>query len=335
MVDATVVVSYSAVVVTATDYSPFGVGLYGRSWSGEYRYGFNGMEDDLGLGEATFYRIHRSVLATWLSIDPASADFPFLSPYSSMNLSPLSFIDPLGDAPESPNGQDSDAQAREDDRSKRIDPKDLKFKYKLKRILSPKYWGEKGYDRMINYLTTCGNSFHDLVRKEPRRSMIVTVKTTYNINEDNIVGSGSQPWLSNQPSTRTFQVNPDNPHYIIYDMDQVRDQITVFDQDGNMLGGTPLNPRGTGQINIPAGTTSITIQIIPGRQRPTRYRYDVFERDGSVTKKTKYKVWGILRIRTEKENLPYNRNGTYRSRKQEPTTLWNVRNKPRQKNSPE
>jgi len=118
-------------------------------------------------------------------------------------------------------------------------------------------------------------------------------------------------------------------------MDQVRDQITVFDQDGNMLGGTPLNPRGTGQINIPAGTTSITIQIIPGRQRPTRYRYDVFERDGSVTKKTKYKVWGILRIRTEKENLPYNRNGTYRSRKQEPTTLWNVRNKPRQKNSPE
>ncbi|MFO0386851.1 MAG: hypothetical protein ACK505_08740, partial [Flavobacteriales bacterium] len=28
-----IILSYTAVIVTATDYSPFGVGLYGRSWS--------------------------------------------------------------------------------------------------------------------------------------------------------------------------------------------------------------------------------------------------------------------------------------------------------------
>jgi len=48
------IVSYSAVVVTATDYSPFGVGLYGRSWSGEYRFGFGGHERDDEVKGSTY-----------------------------------------------------------------------------------------------------------------------------------------------------------------------------------------------------------------------------------------------------------------------------------------
>jgi RHS repeat-associated protein len=99
VVDATVVVSYSAVVVTATDYSPFGVGLYGRSWSGDYRYGFNGMEkmsasDDIYL---TYFRLMSPLLANWMSCDPEGASYPDWSPYSLMGNSPLQYTDVNGD----------------------------------------------------------------------------------------------------------------------------------------------------------------------------------------------------------------------------------------------
>ena len=66
------IVSYSAVVVTATDYSPFGVGLYGRSWSGEFRYGFNGQEEDVENSPSRIFfenRVYNSNLGHWLSID--------------------------------------------------------------------------------------------------------------------------------------------------------------------------------------------------------------------------------------------------------------------------
>jgi len=39
-----IILSYTAVIITATDYSPFGVGLYGRSRSGAYRYRCQGQE---------------------------------------------------------------------------------------------------------------------------------------------------------------------------------------------------------------------------------------------------------------------------------------------------
>jgi RHS repeat-associated protein len=85
VVDATVVVSYSAVVVTATDYSPFGVGLYGRSWSGEYRYGFQGQEEDgeLWSGSVIYkYRVEDARLGRFFSVDPLFLSFPWNGPYS-------------------------------------------------------------------------------------------------------------------------------------------------------------------------------------------------------------------------------------------------------------
>jgi hypothetical protein len=100
VVDATVVVSYSAVVVTATDYSPFGVGLYGRSWSGEYRYGFQGQEKEVeqNESESTYFAqfwtydsrtIHR------FNIDPKCRKDQ--SSYAILLCNPVLNIDPLGD----------------------------------------------------------------------------------------------------------------------------------------------------------------------------------------------------------------------------------------------
>ena len=94
------IVSYSAVVVTATDYSPFGVGLYGRSWSGEYRYGFNGMEDVTEFNDIDFSaRVYSSHLARFRSIDPKSGSILVvsLSPYHFALNSPIIAIDANGE----------------------------------------------------------------------------------------------------------------------------------------------------------------------------------------------------------------------------------------------
>jgi RHS repeat-associated protein len=93
------IVSYSAVVVTATDYSPFGVGLYGRSWSGEYRYGFNGKEVDsegMGGGSSTYdygFRIYNAQLGKFLSVDPLTKDYPWYTPYQFAGNRPIWAID--------------------------------------------------------------------------------------------------------------------------------------------------------------------------------------------------------------------------------------------------
>ena len=96
VVDATVVVSYTAVVVTATDYSPFGVGLYGRSWSGEYRYGFQGQEEDeeLWSGSVSYkYRVEDARLGRFFSVDPLMKSFPWNSCYSFSENSVIAFFE--------------------------------------------------------------------------------------------------------------------------------------------------------------------------------------------------------------------------------------------------
>ncbi len=98
VVDATVVVSYSAVVVTATDYSPFGVGLYGRSWSGEYRYGFNTQEREPEINPALTsaeYWMYDGRLGRRWQLDPKPVTG--LSDYSVLRNNPVTFNDPLGD----------------------------------------------------------------------------------------------------------------------------------------------------------------------------------------------------------------------------------------------
>ncbi len=90
---------YNADVVSASDYYPFGMLMPGRKFeSGEYRYGFNGKEnDDEGKGEGNSVdfgnRIYDSRIGKWLSVDPLQKKYPDLSPYSFSGNSPIVFGD--------------------------------------------------------------------------------------------------------------------------------------------------------------------------------------------------------------------------------------------------
>ena len=82
---------YEADIVSATDYAPFGMGMVGRSYSGEeYRYGYNRKENDnetktqdYGMG------IYKPDLGKFLSLDPLEPKFPFLSPFQFASNSPI------------------------------------------------------------------------------------------------------------------------------------------------------------------------------------------------------------------------------------------------------
>ena len=74
--------------------------------AGAYHFAFNGMEaDDRISGEGnsytTAFRQVDTRLGRWWSVDPASAMFPFESPYAGFGNNPIFFNDPSGLAPES------------------------------------------------------------------------------------------------------------------------------------------------------------------------------------------------------------------------------------------
>ena len=89
-------------VSSATDYYPFGWEMPGRKYnSSEYRYGFNGKEknQDGELGSTTThtteFRQYNPAIGRFLSLDPVT--HYSMSPYSSMDNSPILKSDPNGD----------------------------------------------------------------------------------------------------------------------------------------------------------------------------------------------------------------------------------------------
>lgn len=84
---------------SATDYYAFGSPMPGRQFnSGNYRYGFNGKENDneaKGTGNQQDYgmRIYDSRVAKFLSVDPLTKSYPSLSPYPFAMNSPIAGID--------------------------------------------------------------------------------------------------------------------------------------------------------------------------------------------------------------------------------------------------
>lgn len=88
-------------VISAQGYEPFGSLLPGRNYSSDsYRFGFNGMEKDdevfnaTGTNYTTEFRPYDSRLARWKSIDPVI--HAFQSPYNSFDNNPISLVDPQG-----------------------------------------------------------------------------------------------------------------------------------------------------------------------------------------------------------------------------------------------
>jgi RHS repeat-associated protein len=92
---------YEAVVITATDYYPFGLEMPGRTFqSGNYRYGFNGKENDRNgswsgnqLVQDYGFRLYNPAIGKFLSVDPITKDYPELTPYQFASDCPISAID--------------------------------------------------------------------------------------------------------------------------------------------------------------------------------------------------------------------------------------------------
>gem|GEM_PF-1676626 len=91
-------VGFNAVVISATDYFPFGMAIDSRSYtSSMYRYGFNGKENDKETGEIDFgARIYDPRIGKFLSIDPLTGKNTGLSPYTGFANNPIFFVDPDG-----------------------------------------------------------------------------------------------------------------------------------------------------------------------------------------------------------------------------------------------
>jgi RHS repeat-associated protein len=86
-------------ILTASDYSPFGVLLQNREFtSAKYRYGFNGQErDDEVKGEGNNYdygeRQYDPRVARFLTIDGLADDYPWYTPYQFAGNKPIWAID--------------------------------------------------------------------------------------------------------------------------------------------------------------------------------------------------------------------------------------------------
>jgi RHS repeat-associated protein len=97
---------YTADVINANDYYPFGMIMPGRKYSAGnlYRYGFNGKENDSeikGEGNEQDYgmRIYDPRLGKFLSVDPLTKDYPWYTPYQFAGNMPIRAIDLDGGEP--------------------------------------------------------------------------------------------------------------------------------------------------------------------------------------------------------------------------------------------
>jgi RHS repeat-associated protein len=70
--------------------------------SGNYRFGFNGMEKNPEINNGSYTTEFRQLdtrIGRWLSLDPASAKYPGQSPYNTFLNNPIFYTDPDGDDP--------------------------------------------------------------------------------------------------------------------------------------------------------------------------------------------------------------------------------------------
>ena len=100
---------FEANVLTTSDYYPFGMQMPGRTYNGgNYRYGFNGKENDneiKGNGAQQDFgnRAYDTRIAKFLSVDRLSATNPGSSPYNVSADNPILLIDINGDNPGLPS----------------------------------------------------------------------------------------------------------------------------------------------------------------------------------------------------------------------------------------
>jgi RHS repeat-associated protein len=89
---------YTPEILSSADYYPFGLEMQGRSSSPEeYRFGFNGKERDPDMSSLTHYdygfRIYNPAIGRFLSVDPLTGSYPYLSPFTFSENTPIANID--------------------------------------------------------------------------------------------------------------------------------------------------------------------------------------------------------------------------------------------------
>ncbi len=82
-------------IVSATDYYPFGMPMNDRKLnSADYRYGFNGKENDQETGNQDYgMRIYNPDIAKFLSVDPLFKQYPWYTPYQFAGNKPIKYVD--------------------------------------------------------------------------------------------------------------------------------------------------------------------------------------------------------------------------------------------------
>ena len=91
--------TYESVVVSASDYYPFGMAMAERTYSNsEYRYEFNGKENDTDFGNDQLiqdygFRLYAPSVVRFFSVDPLSPSYPWYTPYQFAGNKPITFID--------------------------------------------------------------------------------------------------------------------------------------------------------------------------------------------------------------------------------------------------
>ncbi len=89
---------YLATTKSGSDYYPFGLAMNGRQAdAGDYRYGFNGKENDRDWGTKWIqdygFRLYNPSIGKFLSVDPLTASYPFYTPYQFAGNKPIAAVD--------------------------------------------------------------------------------------------------------------------------------------------------------------------------------------------------------------------------------------------------
>ena len=87
--------SYTADVLTLTDYYAFGQAIAARGYAGNsYRYGYNGKENDAATGWQDYgFRMYDPRICRFPSVDPLTKQYPELTPYQFASNTPIQAID--------------------------------------------------------------------------------------------------------------------------------------------------------------------------------------------------------------------------------------------------
>jgi RHS repeat-associated protein len=91
--------TYKAIVLSASDYYPFGMVMKERTFANsEYRFGFNGKENDTDFGDKQLiqdygFRLYCPEIVRFVSVDPLSPSYPWYTPYQFAGNKPILCVD--------------------------------------------------------------------------------------------------------------------------------------------------------------------------------------------------------------------------------------------------